>query len=104
MGGVGLVGLGVSGFLALRVRSQLDESNPFCNANNACRQQGLDIRDRAESSQTLSLVFLGAGVAALAGGVALYLTAPSASTKGANDGWRFAVRAGAGGVLGAGEW
>jgi hypothetical protein len=77
VGGVGIFGLGVGSVLGALASSKLNQSNAGpCDASNHCSAQGLSLRDDADHFANASTgVFIGAGVA-VAGGVALYFTAP----------------------------
>ena len=54
----------------------MKDSEPHC-VGNACDAEGTDLRDRAVSRGNLSTAFFVVGLVGLAGGAALYLTAPS---------------------------
>jgi serine/threonine-protein kinase len=83
--GVGVVGLGVGTVFGLLAKSKLDASNsgspPPCNSTDHCTPQGLDDRKSAESMATASTIGFIAGGVFLAGGVVLFLTAPSSPTS-----------------------
>ena len=91
VGAAGVIATGVGLAFGLSAKSSLDASNESgrCDAQNLCTDEGLARRDDASSAATLSTVFVGVGVAALVGGVVLYLTAPKSTS---------AQRAGGGGV------
>lgn len=88
LGVVGVVGLGIGGLVALRAKSTYDESNQdgHCLANNRCDRFGTDHRNDAQSQATVATIVLGVGLAALAGGVVLYLLAPKRATATLSDG------------------
>jgi len=67
-------GVGV-GFAA---KSEWDDSSTECQ-ENYCSDEGLDIRDSARGLGTVGTVLFVAGAVALAGGVVIWLTEPSAS-------------------------
>jgi hypothetical protein len=92
--GVGAVGLVLGTVFGLRAKSKNDDSLAQCRSNDAtaCTQEGKNLRDSAHSAATLSTVSFGVGVAAVAGGLALYFTAPSPGSSTA------AVRVGPGNV------
>lgn len=79
VGGAGLVTAGVATALAIAARSKFDESSELCNGDR-CTQRGVDIRESAVARADVATVVFGVGLAAIAGGGALWLTAPS-STK-----------------------
>ncbi len=79
-GGLGVVGLGVGTFLALRAKSNYDSSNDggHCTPDNHCDSVGLNYRSDAYTLATgATIAFVAAG-ALIAGGALLYLTAPEA--------------------------
>jgi serine/threonine-protein kinase len=82
VGGVGVVGLGLSGLFAALAKGKYNDSLPNCSAANAniCTQTGVDQRNDALSDGNVASVAFGVGVAALVGGVVLWLTAPSATS------------------------
>jgi serine/threonine-protein kinase len=78
VGGAGILGLGVSGVLALVANSEKNDSLKYCPGNpNVCTQTGVDKRDDALRLGDGATVALAIGAAALAGGVVLWVTAPS---------------------------
>lgn len=79
-GSAGIVGLGVGAFFGLRVASKNDESKDNC-AGNRCNQIGFESRESALQAATISTVAFVAGGVLVAGGIVLYLTAPSAKTR-----------------------
>jgi hypothetical protein len=86
-GALGIVGLGVGGFLAYRAYSQNNDSLEHCRADdpNACTADGKSLRDDARSSATMSTVALAAGGLFTVGGLVLVLTARSESRHTASD-------------------
>jgi hypothetical protein len=77
------LGVGIGGAVATavglgfgwRARSKYNESRAECNDQNLCSDQGLDLIDSAYTSANVSNVFIGVGVAAMAGaGVLWYLS------------------------------
>jgi hypothetical protein len=81
IGAAGVVATGVGLVFGLSAQSKLDDSNQpgNCNAQDLCSPNGLQLRDDASSAATLSTIFVGVGIAAMAGGAILYFTAPHAS-------------------------
>jgi tetratricopeptide (TPR) repeat protein len=77
--GAGAVSLGVTNYLALDARSDYHSAlDAHCmGARDMCNEEGLRLTRDARSRANLGTVFAIAGVALAAGGVALYLTAPS---------------------------
>lgn len=78
-GAVGLVGLGVGGFLVYRARSVNDGSLEHCRPDdpNACSQQGVSERNDARKLATGATAALVGGGALLTTGVLLLLLTPS---------------------------
>lgn len=80
--GVGVVGLGLGTFFGLRAKSKNDSSKDHCPLDpNVCDQTGVDLRNEAKGAATMSTAFMIGGGVLLAGGVVLYLTAPSSRGK-----------------------
>jgi hypothetical protein len=83
VGGVGLVGIGVGSAFGLIAKSKNDQALQSCRTSTLCSQHGLDLTNDAKSAATVSTVAFVAGGVALAGGIVLWLTAPSSrSTTG----------------------
>jgi serine/threonine-protein kinase len=75
LGVLGLVGVGVGAAFTVIASSKHDESLAFCPDDpNQCTQQGVDLRDEAQSAQTVSIVGFALGGAALVTGVVLLVT------------------------------
>ena len=79
---MGAVGLGVGVAFGVLAKSKFDESNtgmpPDCDANNKCNDHGMTIRNDALQKGNIGTgVFIGGAVLA-AGGIILWITAPSA--------------------------
>jgi tetratricopeptide (TPR) repeat protein len=96
VGGVGIVGLGVGSYFGLHAKSRNTSSIADCSKDNPnlCSAQGLKERNEALTAARTATVFMVGGGALLAGGVVLYLTAPSA-TKSARAPSGLEVAAGA---------
>ncbi len=77
VGGLGLVGFGIGTVLAFGAKSSYGDSDPYCH-DDICKQEGLAIRDDARAKGNVATIVGGLGLAALAGGLVLYLTAPTA--------------------------
>jgi hypothetical protein len=76
--GLGLVGVGVGSYLGLDAKSKLDESNNSgCAPNDNCSPAAGKIRDDAITAGNASTVAFIVGGVLLAGGVVLWLVAPS---------------------------
>ena len=93
--GVGaIIGGSIFGVLA---KSANDDGEALCHGN-ACSQRGLDDIDTASSRATVATIFFVAGAALVAGGAALWFTAPSAKAgarPSAKAGARPSAKAGA---------
>lgn len=79
--GAGAVSLGVSGYLTLDARDTYGRAlDMHCmGQKDACNEEGLRITHDARGRANVATVFAIAGVAAAAGGLVLYLTAPRSS-------------------------
>ena len=77
LGAAGVVGIGVGTFFGLRAFSKNGEAEDHC-PNGICQDpQGPGLTDDAKNAATAANIAFGVGLVALAGGVVLYLTAPS---------------------------
>ncbi|WP_437818376.1 hypothetical protein [Sorangium sp. So ce1078] len=83
-GGAGIAAVGVGTALGFAAKSRFDESSPFCNGDR-CDRRGMDIRGSAVARANVATVVFGVGLAAVAGGGVLWLTAGSPA-KGASVG------------------
>jgi hypothetical protein len=77
LGGLGIVAVGVGTAFGLTAISKNNESNDKGCFGNQCTAPGASLRKDARSAGTLSTVAFAVGGAALAGGIALFFTAPS---------------------------
>jgi hypothetical protein len=77
LGGVGVVGIGVGSFFGLRAISKNQQSNDAGCVGNQCPADAAATRRSAASAGNVSTIAFIVGGVALAGGVTLYLTAPS---------------------------
>ncbi len=74
--GAGVVGLGGGAFFGLRAKGELDEAG--CRDGRVCPTQAAAAKlSDAQSSATLSTIFVSAGGALLVGGVVLFVLAPN---------------------------
>jgi hypothetical protein len=98
VGSAGIVAIGIAGGLTLQARGKyLDAIDQHCGGSPSnCTQEGLDITRDARSRANVMTVVTLVGVAAVAGGVILYLTAPKAGVYVAPE----VTGDGAGAVLG----
>ncbi len=82
--GIGVVALGVGGVFAAQAKSSYDDSlNGGCTKNE-CTAAGLSLRNDARSAGTLATVFVVAGGVLAAGGITMFLVAPSRERKAAS--------------------
>jgi hypothetical protein len=82
VGGVGAVGLAVGTVFGLKAMSSWSDAKTHCAGDlNGCDGEGLGLHDRAASAATLSTIAFGVGLAGVAGGAILWLTAPPASRE-----------------------
>jgi serine/threonine-protein kinase len=81
VGGLAVVALGATGFLALQARSKNEDSAPYCGLGgdpNRCDRSGVSLREDAlRYGNWATVTGVAAGVLA-AGAVTLYFTAPKA--------------------------
>jgi tetratricopeptide (TPR) repeat protein len=83
LGGAGVLAIGVSSIMTLSARGKYNDAlDMYCNGmTNSCDAQGLDITHDARSTANTATVIFLVGVAAVGGGVALYVLAPKASSS-----------------------
>jgi hypothetical protein len=81
VGGAGVVAIGVASYLTLDARSTYkDALAAHCmGATNMCSDEGVQITNDARGRANIATVIGLVGVAAVAGGVYLYISAPKAS-------------------------
>ncbi len=81
IGSVGIVAIGVSTGLTLSARSKYKDalSKDCNNMTNDCDSQGLTDTHDARSEANIATIVFSAGLAAVAGGVIVYLLAPHAA-------------------------
>jgi hypothetical protein len=91
--GVGVAGAGVGTFFAFDAKSTYDDSNANGRCvDNACDQEGLSLRDDADSKAMIATIGIGVGAAAIIAGAVLFFTAPRARSSVAITRSGFAVR------------
>jgi hypothetical protein len=78
VGAAGAVGLGIGAAFGASAISKKDESEPHCDGN-VCDDEGADLRDEGIVAGDVSTALFIAGGALLAGGVVLFLVAPSSA-------------------------
>jgi hypothetical protein len=97
VGAAGVVGIGVGSFFGLRSFSKNGEAEDHCPNQNCRDAAGVTLTEDAKNAATASNIAFGVGLVALAGGVVLYLTAPSASGSAGHG--AFHARVGPGSVV-----
>lgn len=106
LAGIGVVGLGVGAGYGLRAMSQSHDADQYCDGR-ACRdQRGIDLRNQATESATVSTVSFGLGLLAIGTGVWLGVSSPDRSSKEATARSRTApeVKVGLGSLQVGGAW
>lgn len=83
LGVAGLAGIGVASYLTLDARASYNDAlDAHCmGASNMCDDEGLAITRDARSQANTATIITVASLAAVVGGVVLYLTAPKASKE-----------------------
>ena len=84
IGGVGVVLAGLGAYFGAEALSKNSDSTPYCNVGgvkNACYGAGVSLRSDAVHDATLSTILIGVGAASVAGGLTLWITAPSAKAS-----------------------
>jgi hypothetical protein len=82
VGGIGVVGLAVGTVFGLKATSNWSDAKSHCsNFPNGCNDEGVSLHDSAQSAATVSTIAFGVGLAGVAGGAILWLTAPTASRE-----------------------
>ncbi|HQP36312.1 MAG TPA: hypothetical protein PLI95_14080 [Polyangiaceae bacterium] len=103
-GGLGVVALGVSGFLTLGAKGKLSDADAYCNGNECWSQEGVDLHSDAVKQANLATIVGGVGGVLLVGGAVLYFTAPSKSPAKASNSRSPTVGLGPSGVTVQGAW
>jgi hypothetical protein len=105
VGGAGVVALGVGTVLALGAKSKFNDTASLCNGN-LCTEEGASMRHDAVRSGNIATIVGAVGIAAMATGAVLYLTAPSAQPASAAGQGRFrtVLAVGPGSVALGGTW
>ena len=98
VGGVGLVALAAGGFFGLQAQSKTKDADENCNGK-FCNQAGLDGHDDAKQAALFSTIGFGVGIAGIAAGTVLILTAKPKKERSA---WVAPYATGRGGGLAAG--
>lgn len=106
VGGVGLLGLGASGVIALvaNAKKQDSLSDNHCPTPNQCDVAGVSLRNQALAAGDAATVAFAIGAAALVTGGVLWLTAPHATASRAASIAAIAIAPGLGGAIVEGSW
>jgi serine/threonine-protein kinase len=76
-GAAGLAATGLGGYFAYRAKSDYDRAEP-CNDQNQCELDGYNQRvAAAHTANSTATLLVGGGLVAIAGGVVLWVTAPT---------------------------
>lgn len=81
VGGAGIVGIGVGSYFGLRAFSKNSDAEEFCNEQNVCAKEGMDLSQEAENAALVSNIGFIFGGAALATGLVLFFTAGDGEEK-----------------------
>lgn len=81
VGGVGIIGVGLGGYFGLRAFGKNSDAKEICGGAVCRDRRGVTLTDEARDAAVLSNVLFGAGLAAVAGGAVVYLTAPTRETS-----------------------
>ena len=81
IGGGGAAFAGASLVVGALARSKWHDALAHCDASHACDTKGLALGDQASTRATIATVLGGVGLAAVAVGAILYVTAPSAPER-----------------------
>ena len=101
LGAAGIVGVGVGTAFGILTKVKLDQSNGAgCQPDNHCTSTGAALRNDAITAGNVSTVAFAVGLGALAGGAALWLTAP----RSARPGVGFTAGPGYAGAVVGGAW
>lgn len=103
VGAAGLAGLGVSGIFTGIALSKNSEADKICNGSACPSQAGVDLGNDAITAANVSTVVLGVGLAGVAVGTILFLTAPSRTAKKASS-TSFMIVPTPNGVMATGRW
>jgi len=76
VGGLGVVGVAVGAIFGFKAKSKLHDSDRYCTGDACTDQRGVDLNNEAKQAGTISTIGFIIGGVGLAGGTALWLTAP----------------------------
>jgi hypothetical protein len=83
MMGLGVIGLGAGGVFGLKAMSKKSSASNVCSGADCRTPQGVDDMNDAIAAAKASTILFSAGAAVVAGGVVLYLLAPSSTSTSA---------------------
>jgi tetratricopeptide (TPR) repeat protein len=92
VGVVGLLGVGTSFALGAAAKSKNNDANAACSGSVCQTQAGVDAAHSAGSFATGSTIAFAAGLAFVAGGIVLYIAAPSHSSGASSSAFFLAPR------------
>ena len=78
VGGLGLLGLGVSGFFGLSAQGSFSDSGLRCNERHVCDERGVALRQDADEAAIVANISAAIGAAALLSAALLWFTAADA--------------------------
>lgn len=76
VGGLGVVGFGVGGFLGVSAQSSFSDSKDRCNDAGYCTHEGTELRRSAKTKALVATAATGLGAAAIVTAAVLWFTAP----------------------------
>jgi len=80
LAGAGIVGVGIGSYFGLNAISKASDANDLCPDGRCTEQRGETLMEDARDSAKISNIAFGVGAAALATGVILYFTSPTAES------------------------
>ena len=80
-GGVGVVGIGVGTAFGIKSKSRHDDAAEYCEGSSCTDARGVTAGNEARDAGNVATVTMIVGAAALAGGAALWFTAPDATER-----------------------
>ncbi len=83
VGGLGVVGFGVGGFLGVSAQSSFSDSKDLCNDADICTPAGTELRKSAKTKALVATVATSLGAAAFITAAVLWFTAPSSDSTSA---------------------
>lgn len=102
VGAFGVVGLGIAGAFTGIALSKNADADAICNGTACPTQEGVNLGNDAKTAANVSTVALGVGIAGLAAGTILFLTAPRTAKKTTST--SFWILPTSNGVMATGRW